>query len=70
MRAADLGQPVFAALDHPQLPAAARAKRSSSGPATIAGSRRQCISQKPTTAWERRISAPVCTSFCSREAMP
>ena len=24
----------------------------------------------PTTAWERRISAPVATSFCSREAMP
>ena len=30
----------------------------------------QCISQKPITAWLRRISAPERTSFCSRDAIP
>ena len=50
----------------PRRPPAARRvrrapKRSFSGSPTIAGSRRRCMSQKPTTAWLRRISAPVDT---------
>ena len=70
VRAADLGQRIGLALDDAQLPAATRANRSCSGPTTISGRRRQWKSQKPTTAWERRIRRPCATSFCSREAMP
>ncbi len=51
-------------------PRAARAKRSASGPATISGRPTRCISQKPTTAAERRISRPVATVFGSPEALP
>ena len=76
MRALDVGERVRLALHDAQLagggaPEAVRSNSSCSGASiSSAGLRRQCMSQKPTTARLLRISAPVATVFGSRDAIP
>ena len=51
-------------------PRTVRSKRSASGSSIMSRRPRQCMSQKPTTAWLFRISGPGETSLGSRLAMP